>query len=134
IDNKLKTVSITYDESMPARIVAWRPVLGCVQLAVGANHEAIKTLPQVAKKVRAPKLDDQSWPMGDANATSELPQAQQTALNQVVKAGFNGENYGGRTWGIVVVKDGKIVAERYDLNYDKHKGGQTHSAAKSFAS
>jgi hypothetical protein len=33
-----------------------------------------------------------------------------------------------------VVKDGKIVAERYDPDFGIHIGHQTHSAAKSFAS
>ena len=41
--------------------------------------------------------------------------------------------YGGRTWGIVVVKEGKIVAERYGMGFELHQAAQTHSAAKSFA-
>ena len=48
-------------------------------------------------------------------------------------AGFDGKTYGGRTWGIIVVKDGKIVAERYAMGFDMHQAAQTHSAAKSFA-
>ena len=53
---------------------------------------------------------------------------------QLSNAGFDGQTYGGRTWGIIVVKDGKIVAERYAMGFDMHQAAQTHSAAKSFTS
>ena len=52
----------------------------------------------------------------------------------LVKSAFDGKTYGGVTWGVIVVKDGKIVAERYERGFDMHMGSQTHSAAKSFAS
>jgi len=55
-------------------------------------------------------------------------------LDKLVEAAFDGTTYGGKTWGVIVVKDGKIVAERYALGFDRHVGHQTHSAAKSFAS
>ncbi len=134
IDEKNKTVSITYDNLMPPRIVVWRPVLGCTQLPVGATKESAKYLPQVKDDVRPPDFDDHPWPLGDQNALASLPASQQAALDTVVAKAFDQEAYGGTTWGVIVVKDGKIVAEKYALNFDKHKGAQTHSAAKSFAS
>jgi len=91
-------------------------------------------LPQVAAEFRTPNLDEQAWPTGDRDAAMALPGTTQQALDDLVASGFDGENYGGTTWGIIVVKDGKIVAEEYDLGFDMHKGAQTHSAAKSFAS
>lgn len=134
IDEAAKTVSVTYDAKMPPRIVVWRPVLGCAQLPVGATIEAAKALPQVKSNVRAPNLDDKPWPTGDRDAVAALPPAQQTALDRVVASAFDGKTYAGaKTWGVIVVKDGKIVAERYDRGFDLHKGSQTHSAAKSFA-
>jgi CubicO group peptidase (beta-lactamase class C family) len=51
-----------------------------------------------------------------------------------MEAAFDGKIYAGKTWGVIVLKDGKIVGERYDLGFDIHVGHQTHSAAKSFAS
>ncbi|MEO8596022.1 MAG: serine hydrolase [Candidatus Solibacter sp.] len=134
IDYARKIVSIRYSDVMPPRIVAWRPVLGCVQLPTGATEEALRFVPQVDAKVVRPELDGQAWPMGDQNATARLPEAKQKALDALVEAGFDGKSYGGRTWGIIVVKDGKIVAERYAMGYDMHQAAQTHSAAKSFAS
>jgi len=133
IDSARKIVSIKYSDLMPPRIVAWRPVLGCVQLPIGATMDALKTVPQVASNVVRPDLDSKPWPTGDQNATAPLPAAKQKALDALMESGFDGKTYGGRTWGIIVVKDGKIVAERYAMGFDMHQGAQTHSAAKSFA-
>jgi CubicO group peptidase (beta-lactamase class C family) len=133
IDETARTVSVRYDEAMPPRHVVWRPVLGCVQLPPGASLEDARHLPRVEDDLRAPDLDSQPWPMGDANATAQLPAGRQAALDARVAAAFDGPTYGGTTWGVVVVVDGRIVGERYDRGFDLHKGSQTHSAAKSFA-
>ncbi|GAB1260595.1 serine hydrolase domain-containing protein [Aurantivibrio plasticivorans] len=134
IDEKNKTVSIQYADNMPPRHVIWRPVLGCTQLPVGAELSAAASLPQINSKLRAPNLDDQPWPTGDQNARGSLPSKQQQALDALVAKAFDGDTYSGKTWGVIVVHKGKIVAEQYDLGYNMHKGAQTHSAAKSFAS
>ena len=134
IDYARRIVSIRYSDVMPPRIVAWRPVLGCVQLPIGATEDALRFVPQVAAGTVRPNFDAQDWPMGDRNASGRLPEAKQKALDAIVNQGFDGSTYGGRTWGILVVKDGKIVAERYAMGFDMHQSAQTHSAAKSFAS
>jgi CubicO group peptidase (beta-lactamase class C family) len=134
IDSSRKIVSIKYSEVMPSRIVAWRPVLGCAQLPIGATEEAIQYLPQVAADVVRPDLDARDWPTGDQKALGKLSKSKQKALDAIVEQGFDGTTYGGRTWGIIVVKDGKIVAERYAMGFEMHHAAQTHSAAKSFAS
>lgn len=134
IDYTRKIVSIKYSDVMPPRIVAWRPVLGCVQLPIGATEEALKHVPQVDASVVRPDLDAKDWPTGDQNATGQLPEDKQKALDALVTAAFDGKTYGGSSWGIIVVKNGKIVAERYAMGYDMHQAAQTHSAAKSFTS
>ncbi len=134
IDYTSKTVSVSYDAVMPPRIVVWRPVMGCVQLPPGAGIEAAEYLPQVDASVRAPNYDDRTWPMGDKDAAGKLSKSKQDTLNKLVDAAFDGTTYGGRTWGVIVVSDGKIVAEKYAMGFDMHIGAQTHSAAKSFAS
>jgi CubicO group peptidase (beta-lactamase class C family) len=132
IDDEERTVTITYADDMPPRIVVWRPVLGCTQLPVGASMQDRQYLPQVAAGVRPPGLDDRNWPLGDRNATGTLPAAKQTAIDALVDDAITGA-YGGNSWGVIVVSGEKIVSERYAMGYDLHKGGQTHSAAKSFA-
>ena len=134
IDATRKIVSIKYTDALPPRLVAWRPVLGCVQLPIGATEEALQFVPQVATDAVRPNFDSRDWPTGDQKATGRLSKAKQTALDAIVEQGFDGKTYGGRTWGVVVVKDGKIVAERYAMGFDMHQAAQTHSAAKSFAS
>jgi CubicO group peptidase (beta-lactamase class C family) len=134
IDDKRRIVSVKYADTMPPRIVVWRRVLGCVQLPIGATEDAIQHLPQVADDVVRPNYDSRNWPTGDQNAISKLPRAKLSKLNDLVEDAFSGKTYGGRTWGVIVVQDGKIVAERYAMGFDKYQGAQTHSAAKSFAS
>jgi CubicO group peptidase (beta-lactamase class C family) len=134
IDSVRKIVSIEYSDVMPPRIVAWRPVLGCVQLPIGATVDALRFVPQVAANVARPNFDAQDWPMGDQNAAGRLPERKQKVLDAIVESGFDGSTYGGRTWGIIIVKDGRIVSEHYAMGFDMHQGAQTHSAAKSFAS
>lgn len=132
IDDDERTVSIRYADDMPPRIVVWRPVLGCTQLPVGARWEDRRYLPQVAANIRTPDLDNENWPLGDRNAIGELPAPRQSAIDAVVDGAIDG-SYGGNTWGVIVVSGERIVGERYAMGYDMHKGGQTHSAAKSFA-
>jgi CubicO group peptidase (beta-lactamase class C family) len=133
IDEAARTISVRYDDAMPPRHAVWRPVLGCVQLPPGAALEAARYLPRVDENLRAPDLDSQPWPMGDANAMGKLPASQQKALDALMATAFDDQTYGGTTWGVIVLVDGRIVAERYERGFDLHKGSQTHSAAKSFA-
>ena len=133
IDGDRKIVSIKYSDVMPPRIVAWRPVLGCAQLPIGATEEAIRSLPQVAADVVRPismlaigrRAIRRRW--DDCRRRSRRLSMRSSSEASMATT------YGGRTWGIIVVKDGKIVAERYAMGFDLHQAAQTHSAAKSFA-
>ncbi|MFC1966855.1 serine hydrolase domain-containing protein [Chloroflexota bacterium] len=135
IDERNKTVAVTYMPDMPPRIAAWRPGLGSTQLPIGATLDAVKYLPLFPEGLTAPNTDDEPWPQGDRDATVSLPSTQAYALDRIVKNAFNGETYGGMTWGVIVVRDGKIVSEHYDddRGYNLHTSHRTHSAAKSFA-
>jgi CubicO group peptidase (beta-lactamase class C family) len=133
VDEINRTVAVKYDEALPPRYIVWRPVLGCVQLPPGAQLDSARYLPRVDKKLHAPDLDAQPWPMGDANATAQLPAAQQAAIDNLLTAAFDEQTYGGTTWGVIIVVDGRIVGERYGRGFDLHRASQTHSAAKSFA-
>jgi CubicO group peptidase (beta-lactamase class C family) len=133
IDRTSKIVSVTYLPDMPPRVAAWRPSLGCAQLPIGATVDAVKHLSRLPESVQQPNFDARPWPMGDAQATAALPAAQKAAVDRVVASAFDGQTYRGVTWGVVVIKDGKIVAERYEGGFDLHMPARTNSMCKSFA-
>jgi CubicO group peptidase (beta-lactamase class C family) len=65
----------------------------------------------------------------------KLPAKQAKAVDAVVAQAFDRKTYGegSETTAVIVVKDGKIVAERYREGYDLHTPQRTWSAAKSLA-
>ncbi len=135
INKDKKFVSVKFSEDMEPRIAAWRPNLGCTQLPIGATTAMIGKLPRMPKSVKAPDYDDQSWPMGDEDATAPLPSAKEAAISAVIDEAFKNQqgNYKGNTWGVVVVKDGKIVAERYADGWNEHTSSRTNSMCKSIS-
>jgi CubicO group peptidase (beta-lactamase class C family) len=133
VDRERKVVTVRYAADMEPRIAAWRPVLGCAQLPIGATLDAVARLPRLPEGVRAPSLDDRAWPMGDADALAALPAHTSAAVGAVLDQAFANEQgrYGGHTWGVVVVHDGKIVAERYEPGWGMHSAARTNSMCKS---
>jgi len=133
VDREKKTVSVYYASDMEPRIAAWRPGLGCTQLPIGATIDLAASLPRMPASVSAPSLDAEKWPMGDAGAIASLPKAKNAAVATVLDAAFKNESgvYGGHTWGIVIVKDGRIVAERYAPGWGMHTAARTNSMCKS---
>ena len=132
IDRVRRIVSVPYDPAMPPRIAAWRSVLGCAQLPIGADADAVRTLPAVA--ARAPALDGRAWPMGDRGAGAR-PNASPPALTAAVGRAFDRRTYGqgSETSAVLIVRDGRIVAERYRPDMDMHSSQRTWSVGKSIA-
>lgn len=125
VDRQAKSVSVAFDPKLPPRIAAWRPNLGCAQLPIGAGPEAVAKLPRL--EIEPPPAAKANWPDGDEKATGKTPKALEPLLAQAFDPGV----YGGKTTAVVVVKDGKIVGERYRPGYDLHTPQRTWSAAKS---
>lgn len=125
VDRQAKTVSVPFDPKLPPRIAAWRPNLGCAQLPIGAPAAAVSSLPRVALK--APDLKARTWPHGDADATAPGPAGLEPLLAQAFDAGV----YGGKTTAVLVIRDGRIIGERYRAGYDLYTPQRTWSAAKS---
>jgi CubicO group peptidase (beta-lactamase class C family) len=130
IDRAARTVSVAFEESLPPRIAAWRPGLGCAQLPVGADARAIASLPRLALSPPPAGADARSWPDGEAGAA---PRAVSQRLEAVAARAFDGATYGAgsRTTAVVVVRDGRILAERYRPGYGPTTPQRTWSAAKS---
>ena len=129
IDRQRRIVSVAYDPVMPPRLAAWRPTLGCTTLPIGAAEDVIAALPR--SDARAPDLDTRRWPLGDRDAVGRVPAALRTA---VAKA-FDRRSYGqgSETTAVVVVQDGRIVAEQYRPDFTMHSSQRTWSVGKSLA-
>ncbi len=133
IDPKAHTVSVAFDDSLPPRIAAWRPLLGCTQLPVGAGVEEVARLPMSPVHPAAGDPDARAWPDGDRDAASPPPAATARALAKAIDHAFEASTTGPgpQTTAVLVVMDGRIVAERYRPGYDLHTPQRTWSAAKS---
>jgi CubicO group peptidase (beta-lactamase class C family) len=131
VDRTKRMVSVAFDEKLRPRISAWRPSLGCTQLPIGAGPEMAATLPQLKAVRPSGDVDMRAWPDGDVGAAA--PQKPSAELSQIVARLFDGQTYGAgtKTTAIVVIEDGKILAERYREGYDLHTPQRTWSAAKS---
>ena len=124
-------MSVTYDPNMPPRIAAYRPGFGCTQLPAGAGEEALAFLPRFASWP-APPAQDRGSAIG-SNVKIELKIQEAERLDAPVSAAFDEFTYGSgtRTASVVIVRDGQIVAERYDRGIDHETPVRTWSAAKS---
>lgn len=133
IDRENKTVSVSYLDDMPPRLAVHRPYLGCSQLPIGATMATAENLRSFPAGLDAPDLDGEPWPLGDRNATRRLSGGKRKALNALLDEAFKDQEgaYRGNTWGVVVIKDGKIVAERYDEGFGEHVSARTNSMCKS---
>lgn len=128
-----KQVSVEFASGLPPRIAAWRPILGCSLLPIGADPTRVRDLPKV--NVKAPNFDNRPWPLGDQNALSDSPRIARARLNVPVNSAFDRRTYGlgTETMGVVVVRNGRIVSEKYRLGIDQNTALRTWSVAKTIA-
>ncbi|HYG48169.1 MAG TPA: serine hydrolase [Allosphingosinicella sp.] len=134
IDREAKTVSVAFSDKLPPRIAAWRPHLGCAQLPIGAGADAVRLLPRLGVDPAVGRNDRLRWPDGDSNAAAR-PKGDAGALTRAVASAFDRRTYGqgSETTAVVIVQDGRIVAERYRDDFDMHMSQRTWSVAKSLA-
>ena len=138
IDEAKRTVSVKFSDSLPPRVAAWRPLLGCAQLPPGSGEAALGALPRLVPGLEAPDLaatDARPWPLGDASAVQMVNKRKaRAALDAVVATAFGPGTGGDRTTAVIVLKDGKIIAERYRSGWTMHTPQRTWSVAKSLTS
>jgi CubicO group peptidase (beta-lactamase class C family) len=134
IDRAAKSVSVTFDDRLPPRIAQWRPHLGCAQLPIGAGADSARHLPRLADSPAVEPSDRLPWPNGDRNASAR-PRGDARALAGTVAKAFDRRSYGqgSETTAVLVLQDGKIVAERYRPDFTMHMSQRTWSVAKSIA-
>jgi CubicO group peptidase (beta-lactamase class C family) len=134
IDRQNKMVSVPFDEMLPPRVAAWRPHLGCTNLPIGAGAETARFLPRLAQNPAIERNDRLPWPNGDRNAAGR-PKGDAAALTRTIASAFDRRTYGqgSETTAVVVLQDGKIVAERHRDDFNMHMSQRTWSVAKSIA-
>ncbi|WP_313004174.1 serine hydrolase [Brevundimonas sp.] len=113
-------VSVAWDEAAPPRIATYAAGRGCVIEPMGATQTSRR--PSLARSTSTSELPTAA-PRGDA-----------TALNSAVDRAFaGGFGIGTNTTGVVVLQDGRIVAEHYAADFGPHVPQRTWSVAKSLA-
>ncbi len=111
-------VRVAWDASMPPRLAVHTPGRGCVIAPVGA--ETLVPRPPLTRARPIP------WPMA-------APQGDAKGLDEVL-AGAMDQTYGtGVTTAVLVVQDGRLVAERYRQGFGPDTPQRTWSVAKSLA-
>ena len=108
-------------------IAAYRDSMGCTVLPPDWSEADVAHLPYVAMPA-PPPLADTAFPFGD-KARPSPGKVQRALLARAFDAASFGE--GTITAGVLVVKNGKLVAERYGNGFGLHKGYRTFSTAKS---
>jgi CubicO group peptidase (beta-lactamase class C family) len=125
-------VRVAFDESLPPRIAHWNVNEGCVILPIGdsGGDNVPVTMMWPGTRPFAGGLDAQPWPVGDRGASTPTPPGLVVPLAHA----FDGRSYGtGRTTGVIVVHEGRIVGERYADGFDMHTSQRTWSVAKSIS-
>lgn len=128
LDAATRSVSVRYAADRAPRLAVYRDGLGCTTLPPESNLRDAAGLPLNAS--RAPlDASELPWPGGDLVE----PERSGARLAEVVEAAFDGDSYGegALTIGVAIVRDGKLVAERYRSGFGPHTQSRSWSAAKS---
>ena len=136
VSEPMRQVSVAFDPALPPRVARFTPGQGCALLPVGADAGKVMPPPELIGGPDRARTDARPWPQGDMAATATLPAARRAVLNALVAEALTGGRYGkdARTSAVLVVLDGRIVAERYARGVGMHTPQRTWSVAKSLTS
>jgi len=134
IDEKRRIV-FAADRNRNVQIAAYRDTMGCTILPPHLAEADIPSLPYIEYAL-PPNMDNISFPEGDlvqlgAGGVSEnFPQ-----LATVLDKSFDGKSFGENsvTVSVVIVKNDRLIAERYRRGFGIHSGYRTWSTAKSLS-
>jgi CubicO group peptidase (beta-lactamase class C family) len=135
IDEQRKIVTAADPTGKIVRIAAFRDTMGCTVLPPQWQSSDIPRLPYVQYHA-PPDVAQVAFPAGDRVdlPSSGLASGYQ-ALAPAMESAFDGKTYGEGvvTAGVIVIKGGKIVAERYRPGFGIYSGYRTWSTAKSIS-
>lgn len=127
VDRAHGRVTVAWSDTLPPRQAIWRPGTGCTNMPIGTD-------PATAERPAPPPPagpNAQPWPQGDAGIA---PRPSRTLAAAIARA-FDRTTYGAgsETVGVVVLRDGKVAAERYRDGFGPFTSNRTWSVAKSLA-
>lgn len=126
-DRHDRSVSVPFADGMPPRLAYWVPRFGCSLAPIGGKRMLPPLMhPNPSMPIPA---DPRPWPMGDAGIAPKPSKA----LDGAVATAFDPAVSKGRTTGVVILRDGKVVAERYADGFGPLVPNRTWSVAKSIA-
>lgn len=122
-------VTVPFDDALPPRVASWTPWDGCTIHPL----QPVEQIPVIVRSGAVPplvpgNLDQRDWPMGERGILVTTPPALQPVIGKAFAGGFSG-----RTTGVVIVQDGKIVGEHYAEGFCPHTSQRTWSVAKSIS-
>ena len=137
IDEQRRIVTATDISGAIVRVAAFRDSMGCTVLPPHWQAGDIPRLPNV-QYAPPPDVGSLAFPAGDR---VDLPASgldvRHHALAPVLERAFDGKTYGEGggvvTTSVIIVKDGRIIAERYRPGFGVHSGYRTWSTAKSIS-
>ena len=112
-------VAVAWDESMQPRSAVWRPGRGCMIMPVGWRGE------QIALRSSAPPEN--------ASMATGRPADPEALAAVLTRARDGGYGEGSNTTAVVILQDGKLVAEDYADGFGVDTPQRTWSVAKSLA-
>ncbi len=143
IDESKKTVSVKYSEGLPSRVSISRFGFGCSQLPTGTavTTGSVELVTDEAGLVNSVDegrdgLKRIDWPQGDKIKGRLFTKTKDgRALRDQVGIAFDRKTYGEatETTAVLIVRDGKVIAEKYRDGFNKHTPQRTWSVAKSIA-
>ena len=137
IDERRRLVKATDTSGKIVRVAAFRDTMGCALLPPHWGMKDVSRLPYVAY-APAPDVSSLPFPAGDlVTLPADGFDTRYRALRPVLENAFDGSTYGNEkgvvTTAVIIVKDGKLIAERYRPGFGIHAGYRTWSTAKSIS-
>ncbi len=137
IDASKNTVLAKDTTGDVVQIAAFRDTMGCTLLPPRWDKSDIPRLPYV-QYAPAPDQSNTPFPTGDkVGLPSSGIKSRYRGLVDVMDRAFDGETFadveGVVTYGVIIIKDGEMIAERYRPGFGVHTGYRTWSTAKSIS-
>lgn len=125
IDRARGQVSVAFDDRLPPRVSTFAAGRGCRSEPIGWTAPATGTPPPPVRGA-----DPRRWPLGDAGIAPAPSPALAATIDRAFAGSFGKD---ARTIGVVIVRDGQVVGERYAEGWGPFVSNRTWSVAKSIA-